>query len=311
MIETNAFGLGGTKKNIPELIDQIAKTDDLLEKVLMKLLEARVDRDNNKGYYNEEGSSYLKKAVEYQNRINNRIGKLWIAYKKEVKLYHKEHREYIENNFPDPDSVTNDDIHVSHPTLDDNKYYVANDDFNATNDDEIDLVKGQRYFVYSSLPNGWSQVSSETTGLNGTVPSERLDSTDYKPIKFNLVQNSFYEIYDGETRKFAIYLHGNEFEDIYGDTFTFNDVDEKHIDKITVGDKLIAISSHEEQGFKIEAGSTYIVEKYNYNNSEEDDDVNDYVTVRDVQNNISGDMTLYWFEPEQIENIEHTFTKIK
>lgn len=189
VVNTGVFGLGGTKKTIPELINQINHGSELMEQALVHFLEMRTKRDVDKGYYGPDGLDYLKQMVTIQNRINNRIGKLWIVYNNEVKLYHKNRREELQNHF----SNKNDHEHVKtrppappqkheqetheHEQKTHNretgKVYIAEEDFEPESDTELKLVLGHKYVLVDDNGDGWALVK-DNVGNEGFVPIDFL-----------------------------------------------------------------------------------------------------------------------------------------
>lgn len=194
-IDTGAFGLGGTKKTFEEIISQIIQANTLFDTSLTKFVDIRMNRDTDKAYYGEEGLEYLKKLVGYQNRINNRIGKLWLVYKMEVKEYHKERREKVDSEFPDPDSIEpklerpstppkleppSEDSTTPKPSkkLKPGYSYVATEDFVADSSDEINLTEGKRYIVLDlegPYNNGWIYVRDPETNEENYAPEDFFD----------------------------------------------------------------------------------------------------------------------------------------
>jgi hypothetical protein len=197
IVETAAFGLGGTTKTIPEIVEQITQASEYFDLVLGQFIESRMNRDTDKGYYGEEGMDYLKKIVEYQNRINNRIGKLWMVYKKEVKAYHKERRERINSEYPDASSIEPKKENVPHEssnTLLPNHVYIANDDFDAQESTEISLRKGKRYLVLEKKnDSGWILVRDMDTMEENYAPVDFFDlNSESKPIQKKKRQSGKY-----------------------------------------------------------------------------------------------------------------------
>jgi hypothetical protein len=193
-IATAAFGLGGTKKTVPQLVEQMRLINKLLEQSLIMFLEARKSSDTDRGYYGEGGSMYLKKAVEYQNRMNNRIGKLWIVYKHSVDAYKKVKALPDATRKPPPDppipSTTPDATRkpppdppipsttpdtTTQPILEVGEYYIAEVNFKATTENEIDLVMGNNYYLHENN-NPWADVTHETSGQRGYAPLAYLSN---------------------------------------------------------------------------------------------------------------------------------------
>ena len=167
-ITTSAFGIGGTTKTIPQLLEQLELVRQFLEKALGLFVESRSNRDIDSGYYSNAGSQYLTKVLEYQNRMNNRIGKIWIVYKQHANAFNKT----PVNNTP-PKVVVNDSGLIP------GSIYIANTDFTKVESGEIDLVTNQSYIVLeTSTDNGWVLVVNLITKEQGHVPSAFLSVYD-------------------------------------------------------------------------------------------------------------------------------------
>lgn len=174
-IDTGAFGLGGTTKTIPELVEQIGHASEYVDLAIDDFLEARMNRDKDKSYYGEEGLGYLKKLVEYQNRINNRIGKLWIVYNKEVKNYHRDRHQSINERYPDAETLEPIKHHDTTKIIQ-GYTYEADEDFKAQASNEIDLVRGKRYLISGEVnDSGLTEVTDMETGIQNYAPSDHFD----------------------------------------------------------------------------------------------------------------------------------------
>jgi hypothetical protein len=201
-IATAAFGLGGTKKTVPQLVEQMRLINNLLEKSLIMFLEARESSDTDRGYYGEGGSMYLKKAVEYQNRMNNRIGKLWIVYKHSVDAYKKVKtlNKSTRQPPPDPPAQSTPPESTRQPIREVDRYYIAEKAFDPVpGTSEINLVKGEYYYL-KMIKTPWSLVTHG--GKEGYVPIDHLSDNPKEPPleegKYYKARDNFFKQEEGE-----------------------------------------------------------------------------------------------------------------
>lgn len=180
-VNTQLFGFGDTTETMEELVRQINQGIDLVEESLDEFIKLRNNRENNKAYYNDEGNICLTKIVEYQNGVNVRIGKLWNVYKKEVLKYHRtKHAELEKMYSPEIVVPEKSPSHVAehNQNIVPHYAYQALDDFNAENENELDMTKGRYYYVMNIDPStsDWALVKDITDyEKDGYVPTNLLD----------------------------------------------------------------------------------------------------------------------------------------
>jgi hypothetical protein len=160
--------LNDTKKSFPIVIDQITEAHNLLDALLKQFSSER-------GTDKKKDIESFDQMIDYQNRINSRLGKLWIIYKKEVEQYHIDKERLPGSDGPDSNDAGGNDSDsgsVSGPSGDSKNsqveygyMYLANSDFVPTPDypEYIQLFKDS-FYVAVNEPNDAGEFTTHPYG---------------------------------------------------------------------------------------------------------------------------------------------------
>lgn len=195
--------LNDTKKSFPIVIDQITEAHNLLDALLKQFSSER-------GTDKKKDIESFDQMIDYQNRINSRLGKLWIIYKKEVEQYHIDKR-LPGSDGPDSNDAGDDDSDISSVGSNDsdNSSVGSNDsgnDSDSSSDSGNDSVGGD------------SDYDHEADRLNNTYDIEAdqmyLASNSYTPPAVNpdprfipVYKDSYYVVLSNQSEDGFVFAH--------------------------------------------------------------------------------------------------------